>query len=396
MFHRFGFVAMIMATGVFAESPLYESHLIFKPTGTTPDHVHASCIVECPNGDLLAVWYENGTPLPPPYYLEEGDKGDDVRIAGARFRAGAEAWNAPFVMVDTFGVSDNNPCMVIDRDKRLWLVYATLLGVPESAWGSALVQYRVSEDYMNADPPTWSTSSILVPHPTGLDVAIKNTIPERFREREGTQKSLVRRLRDPYRMRLGWMPRAHPLVRSDGAVLLPLANENHGVVSMAITEDVGETWTISEAVPLAGLEQPTVAESPDGTLLCFFRSADDEVHIRRSVSRDGGMTWTVPEVTDLVHPFSGLEIVYLKNGHLALIYNDQEKEPRDRLAVSISIDDGKTWQWTRHLENIPGGRFDYPSLIQAEDGTLHATYSYNLKTVKHVHFNEAWVQEGDE
>ena len=33
--------------------------------------------------------------------------------------------------------------------------------------------------------------------------------------------------------------------------------------------------------------------------------------------------------------------------------------------------------------------------IQAEDGTLHATYSYNLKTIKHVRFNEAWVQQGE-
>jgi len=26
---------------------------------------------------------------------------------------------------------------------------------------------------------------------------------------------------------------------------------------------------------------------------------------------------------------------------------------------------------------------------------MHATYSYNLQTVKHVRFNEAWVQAGD-
>lgn len=59
------------------------------------------------------------------------------------------------------------------------------------------------------------------------------------------------------------------------------------------------------------------------------------------------------------------------------------------------MDDGRTWKWIRHLENTEGGRFDYPSLIQAEDGTLHATCTYNLKTIKHVHFNEDWIQEGD-
>ena len=84
----------------------------------------------------------------------------------------------------------------------------------------------------------------------------------------------------------------------------------------------------------------------------------------------------------------------LRNGHLVMIYNDRATK-RDRLAVSISTDGGNTWKWTRHLENLPGGRFDYPSLIQARDGSLHATYSYNVRTIKHVHFNEEWVQQGD-
>ena len=75
-----------------------------------------------------------------------------------------------------------------------------------------------------------------------------------------------------------------------------------------------------------------------------------------------------------------------------MIYNDKE-DARDRLAVSISTDRGKTWQWTRHLEDTPGERFDYPSIIQAKDDTLHATYSYNTSAIKYVRFNEAWVQK---
>ena len=37
----------------------------------------------CGNGDLRAVWYENGEEMPPPYYSENKDKSDDVRIGGA-------------------------------------------------------------------------------------------------------------------------------------------------------------------------------------------------------------------------------------------------------------------------------------------------------------------------
>jgi hypothetical protein len=92
-------------------------------------HVHASSVVETPNGSLLAVWYENG-PKNPTYYFQGGDedKSDDVRIAGARLARGSERWETPFVISDTFGVSDNNPALGLDPQKRLWLVHATLRG----------------------------------------------------------------------------------------------------------------------------------------------------------------------------------------------------------------------------------------------------------------------------
>ena len=53
------------------------------------------------------------------------------------------------------------------------------------------------------------------------------------------------------------------------------------------------------------------------------------------------------------------------------------------------------------------GEYHYPSIIQARDGTLHATYSYFIspaaakkddqgrvirKSIKHAHFNEAWIR----
>lgn len=390
-------VLLSFALSASADNALYESELIFEPTDTTPVHVHASCIVECPNGDLIAAWYENGTPLPEPYFSAQHDKSDDVRIGGARMPAGSNAWNDPFVMADTFGVSDNNPCMAIDAQGKLWLVHAALLGVPDNSWGSALVNYRFSTDYMRPGPPVWSKEGILVPHPTGFETSLENALPERVRkERPDIAQLLAKRLKDPLKVRLGWMPRSHPLLRSDGALVVPLANENFGIASMAITNDSGESWTMSDAVPLAGVEQPSLAQAPDGRILAYFRSADDEVRIRRSESHDGGITWSVPVPTELVHPSSGLEILYLENGHLAIVYNDKKDSPRDRLAVSISDDDGNTWKWTRHLEDTPGGRFDYPSIIQARDGSLHVTYTYNLKSIKHVHINEAWVRDGVE
>lgn len=380
--------------------PLFKAESVFDPSSGEHGHVHASCIVECPSGDLRVIWYENGPTLPDPHFSKQKDKSDDVRIGGARKPNGSSAWETPFVMADSYGVSDNNPCMVIDKSGRLWLVRATLLAVPQWSWGSALVRYSISSDYEKPGRPTWQKEDLLVPHPEGLDAIVEQSFaameedgrrtPERI---EAYRKRATEMLKNPIYQRLGWMPRAHPFIRSDGTVLIPLSNENFNIAAMAMSSDGGETWTMSKMVPEAGLTQPTLLEFADGRMTAFFRNGDRRHRIKRSDSKDGGMTWSEVTLTSLPHPGAGIEALRLKNGHVVMVYNDKEENPRDRMAVSISTDEGATWQWTRHLDAVPDARFDYPSIVQAKDGTLHVTYSDNLKTIKHVQFNEEWVRE---
>jgi predicted neuraminidase len=70
--------------------------------------------------------------------------------------------------------------------------------------------------------------------------------------------------------------------------------------------------------------------------------------------------------------------------------------------AAISEDEGATWPFRRHLEGRPDApgpnQYHYPSVIQAEDGAIHVTYSYFTpagKSIKHARFNEAWVRAGD-
>jgi predicted neuraminidase len=367
---------------------LYEEDFIFDAAVRSRGHVHASSIVECPDGGLLVAWYENGPRLPSYEYLLEADRSDDVRIGGARRQRNQTAWDEPFVMSDTFGVSDNNPAMVIDGKNRLWLIHATMLAVAERAWGSSLLWYKVSSDYQRPGPPRWDRESVLIVRP-------KNFAESVLRSAKGPAvKDVGERLKDPFARRLGWMPRAHPLALPQGAVLIPLANENFNVAAMALSSDGGETWTFSNPVPGGDVSQPSVVRLASGKLVAFFRDEGTDRRIKRSESLDGGLTWSEVVATRLANPCSGVEAVVLRDGLLAIIYNDRENS-RDRLAVSISSDDGVSWKWTRHLESRPGGRFDYPSMIQARDGTLQATYSYNVQTIKHVHFNEEWIRHGD-
>ena len=293
---------------------------------------------------------------PAPYFNEQKDKSADVRVGGSRRQPGAKEWER-LVMSDTFGVSDNNPCMAIDKQGRLWLFHATLLGVPDWSWGSCILRFMVASRYDHPGRPTWDKSNVLVPQVTGFDDVLQTALDAR--KADGWPDEKINQARQyvklatgrPLATRVGWMPRAHPIVRNDGAVLVPLANENSLAACMAITNDNGETWTFSKFVPDLGLEQPSVVQYPDGTMTAFFRNDSDR--IKRSESTDGGMTWGTVTRTDRPHPNSGIEVVLLANGKLLLIYNDEEDE-RDSLAVSLSDDRGKTWRWTRHLRSAKG------------------------------------------
>ena len=53
----FCLVVIILPRTVFAEDVLYEEQFIFDPEVSSHGHVHASTVVECPNGDLRAVWF---------------------------------------------------------------------------------------------------------------------------------------------------------------------------------------------------------------------------------------------------------------------------------------------------------------------------------------------------
>jgi predicted neuraminidase len=135
-----------------------------------------------------------------------------------------------------------------------------------------------------------------------------------------------------------------------------------------------------------------------------------------STSSDRAATWSPAVDTQFPNPGSGAEVLALRNGHWVLIYNDLERG-RYQLAISLSEDEGRTWPWTRHLERDPAstdpeqlGEYHYPSIMQAHDGTLHASYSYFLpparaqkdaqgralrKSIKHAQFSEAWIRQGD-
>ena len=400
---------LIFSTAVHAETPIYSSELIFPLEDW---HNHSSAIVEMPKGDLLVCWFHGS-----------GERqADDVIVEGARLKKGAKKWSERFLLADTPGFPDTNATIFIDPKNRLWLMYPTIIA---NEWHTALMNYKISSNYEKEGAPVWDSNAVLLLKPgekfeTTVNEAIKtlepqiSKLPEDQRKRANDYLAETRKnAADKYFRRMGWMTRAHPFILDGKRLIVPLYSDGFSFSLMAITDDWGKSWTTSTPLVGWGNIQPSIVEKKDGTLLTYMRDngpAPKRLHM--SVSKDRGETWSPVVDSDLPNPGSGAEVISLKNGHFALIYNDTESG-RHSLAVSISDDEGATWKWTRHLElaETGTGEFHYPSIIQAKDGSLHASYSYfvnknppvknengkfqRIKSIKHAHFNEAWVMADD-
>lgn len=398
---RAGGVLMLLLTLAVpagAQKPFYESQHLFPPERW---HNHGSCIVELPNGDLLVCWY-NGS----------GERtADDVKVEGMRKRKGTTKWSERFLMADTIGFPDCNPCMFVDPQGRLWLMWVAIIA---NQWHTALLRYHISDNPRGTGAPRWTHSDILILKP-GEEFAemvakqcdedekrIDQILPPERRQ-EGLAYLAERRKNaaDKYFRRMGWMTRVHPFVLNNKRIIVPLYSDGFDFSIMALSDDGGRTWQASRPLISFGGVQPSLVQKRDGTLVAYMRdNGPPPQRVMRSESRDGGMTWSPVVDDDIPNPGSGLEVIRLQSGRWAMVCNDTE-QGRHRLAVLISDDEGKTWKWKRYLENDPpgAGSYSYPSIIQAKDGTLHVTYSWSQpgkgSCIKYAHFNEQWVLQGD-
>lgn len=368
-----------------------QSELIFPKQDK---HVHSSSIVELPDGGFLACWF----------YGSGERSANDVLIQGARLPKAARQWSSVFGMADTPNLPDCNPVLFVDGQQRLWMYWIVPLA---NRWEHSVLKYRRAEDYSGDGPPKWSWQDVinLVP-----DEAFAESMQEGFRQLQQSEgmwaeyappyaRMLIEASRDPIKRQTGWMTRTHPVMLPSGRILVPLYSDGFNAGLMAISDDEGETWTPSAPIVGLGPIQPSVVRMKDGTLVAYLRdSGDPPGRVMRSTSQDDGQTWSIALDTDIPNPGSSLEAIALDDGRWVMVYNDSEAN-RGNLAIACSDDEGRTWKWKRYLEDGAkrGESYGYPSVIQASDGNLHVTYTFDTpegKAIKHVAFSPAWITAG--
>jgi predicted neuraminidase len=353
--------ALLLAGGVMAGSLSGESATeptkepIFAPGSAPFATSHASTVVELNNGDLISAWF-GGT--------AEGNP--DVAIWGStRTRAG---WSAPVELAREPEAPCWNPVLFHTRDGKLWLYYK--FGPSPQTWVGA-------RKWSTDEGKTWSPAEHL---PAGL---------------------------------LGPI-RAKPLVLPDGTIVSGTSIESYRSWAVWIERsmDGGKTWAkIGPIVPPVGMDkqalgdahvtspsqvpgssgrkdtmgiiQPSVVSLGKKHLRLYARSTASIARVVVADSYDDGVTWTQARPLEVPNPNAGIDAVALRDGRVVLICNNTTSG-RSPLNLAVSRD-GEHFKMFYTLEESPG-EYSYPAMIQTASGDLEMTYTWNRKTIEHVHF----------
>ncbi len=308
---------------------------------------HASTIVETAPGELLAAWFGGA---------DEGKP--DVAIWGARRTAGG--WSAPFEMARETNIATYNPVLYYAKDGVLWLSYK--FGPSPQTWTGAMLSSRDRGK-------TWSESQHL---PAGLLGPIKNK-PLVLKDGTIVSGTSV----ESFRSWACWVERSTDNGRTwtkHGPIVGP-PPAGAGAAGPASVPD-SNAWRSTH-----GIIQPAIVPLKGGKLRMFVRATGDIGRICQADSADGGRSWTPARPTSLPNPNSGIDAVGLRDGRIVLVYNHT---PRGRSPLNVAVSsDGENWNRFLALETEPG-EFSYPAVIQASDGAIHITYTWNRKKIRHV------------
>jgi predicted neuraminidase len=295
---------------------------------------HASTLVELDGGGLLCAWFGG-----------KHERAADVAIWTARFDGAS--WSPPVKTAEEPGIPTWNPVLWGEAAGGLILFYKA--GPSPETWSGFLKRSRDSGQ-------TWSEPELL---PAGLFGPIKNKPVAGLRGEIVAGTSV-----ESYRAWTSWVD---------------------------ISPDGGRTWSRHGPIVVPGVPkgniQPALWRCTDGRLRMAVRTTERVGRVCLAESSDDGRTWSAAKATPLPHPNSGLDAVKLADGRVLLVHN-HTPSGRTPLNLTVSEDDGDTWQVRRALEDGPG-EYSYPAVIQARDGRVHVSYTWRRERIKHVALSPA-------
>lgn len=346
------------------------------------EHNHDPALVDCPNGDLLAIWYSC-----------RDEPGRELTILASRLRYGTEEWEPASVFWNAPDRNDHAPALWFDGKETIF----HFNGLSAAAtWGNLATVIRISTD----NGVTWSKARLINPEHGLRHMPVESV----FQTREGY-------------------------------IVLPCdaVTGGNGGTAIHISRDNGETWTD----PGEGREPPKFVEGStgawiagihagvvqlkDGSLMALGRGNTINGKMPMSISKDMGVNWTYSPSE--FQPISGgqrLVLRRLTEGPILLVsftnrntgMKLKESSGREQrvfgMFAALSFDEGKTWPVKKLLTDggprreIDGGGNTgsfimdpthaepkgYLAATQTPDGLIHL-----ISSKQYYAFNLAWLRQ---
>jgi len=342
------------------------------------NHNHSPAIAECPNGDLLAVWFSCG---------DEG--GPELAVIASRLRRGATEWEEASPFWDGPDINDHAPKLWFDGDKTLFFFAKGLSGDAMrtstdsgATWSKARVFQPEAE--IGNQPIRTREGLLVLPLDNNKPGASLNI------SRDGGQTWTAAPGRGKPDFRAGGSGTRAPGIHNaiaqlaDGRIMalgrfdLPPEQEKFNFrIPLSYSGDWGRTWTYeaSEFPAIGSVQRAVLLRLREGPLL--FCSFTDE---QRYWPKRKGMTFKAADGTE----FTGYG-----------------------LFAAVSFDEGKTWPMRRLI--TPGGpartlpSVDHREFVLSDTMSETAAYLAACQTrddliqlvssKNHYVFNLAWLKE---
>ena len=347
------------------------------------EHNHDPALVDCPNGDLLAIWYSC-----------RDEPGRELTILASRLRYGADQWEPASLFWDAPDRNDHAPAFWFDGRNTIY----HFNGLSAAAtWGNLATVIRLSTD----NGVTWSKARLINPDHGLRHMPVESV----FRTREGY-------------------------------FVLPCdaVTGGNGGTAVHVSRDGGETWTDAGAgrpAPkfaagetgawVAGIHAG-VTQLRDGSLMAFGRGNNIEGRMPMSISKDMGVNWTYS--ASEFPPLGGGQRLILRrllegpilfvsftNRNTGMKLKDSAGKERRVFGMfaALSFDEGKTWPVKKLLtDGGPARKLDgggntgkfimdpthaeprgYLAATQTPDSLIHL-----ISSKQHYVFNLAWLRQG--
>jgi photosystem II stability/assembly factor-like uncharacterized protein len=159
---------------------------------------------------------------------------------------------------------------------------------------------------------------------------------------------------------------------SNGGLALAYLDSNNNKVTIAISNDNGNTWNKhiidDSSASYLNYRYLSLIELDNGTLAVAYSDGDGGYI---AFSNDNGITWTKKYFD---YAPSRIELIQLSNGKLAISYTDTDEGWEG--AFRISDDGGDTWNETLYNDNKIGKGLDMIELSNENIVITYGDYSY--------------------